>query len=896
MPNSPLTPVAQQVCEKRYFRKDDDGNLIEDWNGLVERVVNYVGKNDTDEFRQKAFNLIYNTEFLPNSPCLVNAGRKNKSAGLLACFVTKPPEDSWIEMVDNIARFGHVARQGGGCGVDLSKIRPEGDPVFGSTHAKACGPIEHMRMISEVMSSITQSGFRGMAMLAAMRVDHPDIMKFITCKQRDRALKTMLKEDIFDHYGALKDERHEHLNIILDKFIYNFNVSVFATDEFMEKVENDEEYNLVFGGKVYATVRAKAIFDMITHNAWKNGDPGLLFHDTINDGPYKYSGQTITATNPCFHGDSMVAVADGRGFVSIKELAEEGKDVPVYCADPKDGSVHIRVGRHPRKTKNEANLYKVTFENGSIITTPDHKICLKNGEYVEVKDLAPEASVMAMMDSQTVSVRVVSAEYMDETDDVYNITVDEHHNLYISPNASSETKQVDVSTYKSIVYRNCGEQTLPFFGSCNLGSIDVSKFYNTKREIYEWSKLRDAIETAMQFLDNVLDINTFPTPDFAKWAKENRPVGLGIMGWADVLLKMKIAYGSDDSIKFANKLGKFFQSTAHDKSVALGKERGTPKCCRYDELEHRRNVTTLSIAPTGTISLLAGCSSSIEPIFSAITYRYDNTGSKEIKHPLASRSYFRCASDLPWQDHVAMQAAFQPYIDSAISKTINCPNDATVQDVFDAYMYAWKNKCKGITIYRDGSKTTQVLNSHTKPVVGANQAKERPKVVDADIFKARADGFDWHVIVGKVDDVPYEIFAVNGKTSLPGSGKVIKRKRRHYSLLDDDENVLIDNIGVEEEKIHPRIGLETRRFSLELRHNIDPKYIVEQIDKSNDLLVTSYSKVVGGIMKHKYISCSELAGVVDIACPECGRNGEHIEMIAEAGCWSCPKCRYSRCG
>lgn len=740
MSGSPLTPVAQQVCEKRYFQKDSNGNIIEDWNQLVTRVVNHVCEKEDREFREAVFDLIYKTEFLPNSPCLVNAGTSTKSKGLLACFVTKSPEDSWIGMLENIGNYGHIARQGGGCGVDFSKIRPEGDPVFGSTHARACGPIEHMRMVSEVMSSITQSGFRGMACMGCLCVDHPDILKFIVCKQRDRALKTMLKEDIFNHYDALREtDLHEHLEIVLDKFISNFNISVFVTDDFMHRVENNEDYDLTFNGKVYATVNAREVFDMIVENAWQNGDPGMLFYDTINDAPYKHSKQTVTATNPC------------------------------------------------------------------------------------------------------------------------------------------------------------GEQCLPEYGSCNLGSIDISKFYNESRGVMEWTRLGTAIETAVQFLDDVIDVNTFPTEDFTKWAKNNRPVGLGIMGWADLLLKMEIAYGSEDSFKLAQKVGRFFEKTSHDKSVELAEDRGTPKSCNHDELECRRNVTTLSIAPTGTISLLAGCSSSIEPIFSAITYRYDNTGAKEIRHPYAKKSWFKCASDLTWEQHVGMQSAFQPYVDSAISKTINFPNEATKEDVANAYLMAWKNGCKGITVYRDGCKTTQVLNTRAKPVVGANHAKPRPKEVTADIFRTRADGYDWHVIVGKVDEVPYEVFAVNGKQELPNDGKVVKKKKRHYSLESDEGEVLIENLGEEEDEIHPRIGLETRRFSLELRHNIDPKFIVEQIDKSSDV-VTSFSKAVGRIMKTKYISATDLCDVADVPCLECAKKGENVQMIPEASCWRCPKCHQSLCG
>jgi ribonucleoside-diphosphate reductase alpha chain len=242
-----------------------------------------------------------------------------------------------------------------------------------------------------------------------------------------------------------------------------------------------------------------------------------------------------------------------------------------------------------------------------------------------------------------------------------------------------------------------------------------------------------------------------------------------------------------------------------------------------------------------------------------------------------------------------MQASWQPHIDSAISKTINFSNDATQEDIFKAYMAAWKGGCKGITVYRDGCKSSQVLNTTSKPVVGTNNAKPRPKEVQADIFKTVADGIEWHVIVGKVNDIPYEVFAVNGKQELPGSAKVVKRKKRHYSLMDENNEIIIENLGEEEDEIHPRVGLETRRFSLELRHNIDPKYIVSQIDKSSDV-ITSFTKAVGRIMKKKYISAADLCDVVDVPCLDCANKGKSVQMIPEAGCWKCPICYSSKCG
>lgn len=888
-----LSPNAEHVAQKRYYHKDDQGKPVENWEGLSHRVVDYVCCNETEQFKEQIFDLIHTTKFLPNSPCLVNAGRKGKSRGLFGCFVSKSPDDSWVGMVENIANFGHIARQGGGAGISLSKIRPEGDSVFGSTHAKACGPIEHMRMVSEVMTSITQSGFRGMAIMMTLDVNHPDIMKFIVCKQRERALKSLLKEDIYNHYDKLIEKNSPELNIILDKFIYNCNISVVVNDAFMTAVEKDENWDLKFNGKIYETLKARTIFNAIVENAWKNGDPGLLFWNKINDGPYKYSGQVINATNPCFHGDSLVAIA-GRGFTSIKQLAEEQKDIPVYCCDRLTGGIHVRMGRNPRKTRESAELCKVTFDDGgSIITTPDHQILLRSGEYMPVKDLSQGSVVMTLSPSlprvfdAVDSRKVSSIDHLTKTAAVYNITVDDYHNLCILNKSKN-----DINLCPAIVYKNCGEQPLVEHCACNLGSLDVSKFFDKEKNDLDWKQFARAIHVAIQFLDDVIDVNVWPTPAFEKTTKENRPVGLGIMGFADLLLKLKLAYGSEESIKFAEKTAKFLENEAHKKSVELGKERGTPKACQYEELEFRRNVTLTSIAPTGTIAQLADCSHAIEPHYSETVFRHDNTGEKQLgTHPLATKPYFRCAisstdpaKQVTWKQHIDIQAAFQKYGSSGVSKTINMPSDATIQDVAEAFVYAYKQGCKGITIFRDRSKTTQVLTT--------GNTDSRPKSLPCQIYKTRAEGVDWHVIVGLLNDRPYELFAINGRVDLPKQGYVVKRKRRYYSLMDENEAVLIENLSEEENHISPKISLETRRFSLELRNGICPEEIVEQIDKSTETM-SSFSKAVSRIFKKsEFVNLANL----EIMCPECAKEGKEVPLIPTSGCYTCKECTYSRCG
>ena len=893
--NPTLMPEAERLATKRYFLKDENGNIIENWDGLSHRIVNHVCQNESEEFKKEIFDLIYNTKFLPNSPCIVNAGKK-KASGALACFVSPPPQDTWQSMIENIKTFGDIARVGGGNGTCFSYIRPEGDPVFGSTHAKACGPIEHMRMVSEVMTSITQSGFRGMAILGSLHVNHPDIEKFIVCKQRERALKTFLKEDIFNHFEQLNGKTHEHLNIVLDKFISNFNISVLVTDDFMQKVEKDEDFDLVFAGKVYKTVKAKDLFYKIVGNAWRNGDPGLLFYDAINDGPYKYSGQEIVATNPCLSGDTLVRTEAGPE--KIQDLV--GKECNIFSYV--DGKFIIAQTKGSFLTKKDASVIHIKLNNLSdespreIICTPEHKILTTYSGYVEAGELKQGSFVYGMPgDAQKPDIFEV-IEIVEGTNkiDVYDLTVDHPSHNFVA---------------NGIVVKNCGEQQLPSKntpkeqrgGCCNLGSIDISKYYNSDKNDIDYRSLQKDIRSTIQFLDDVIDVNVFPGEAFELWAKENRPVGLGIMGWADLLLKMGIAYGSQESLDLAEKVMKFFEDTSHKKSVELAKEKGTPEACRYEELGFRRNITLTSIAPTGSISMLAGCSSSIEPIYTEQIFRYDNTGEYQYqKHPFADKKHFRCAvshndksKEITWEQHVDMQIAFQKYCSSGISKTINMSSDATIEDVANAYMRAWRGKTKGITVYRDGCKTTQVLNTREKADIGINNAAPRPKELNCDIYYTKADGFDWHLIIGKHEAKPYELFAVNGRVNLPSSGRIVKRKKRHYSLVDEQDNVLIDNLADEESRIDPKISLETRRFSLEMRHGIPPKYIVQQIDKSTEV-VNSFSKAAGRILK-KYLSSDDcIAIATDIMCPACAKDGQKNEMIPDSGCWKCA-CGYSRC-
>lgn len=258
------------------------------------------------------------------------------------------------------------------------------------------------------------------------------------------------------------------------------------------------------------------------------------------------------------------------------------------------------------------------------------------------------------------------------------------------------------------------EQPLPPNGVCNLGSIDLSKFLNENKNI-NWFALGYAVRWGVRFLDAVIDKTSFPTKEIEQWAFENRAIGLGIMGFADLCLMKEIAYGSQESLDLLGEILRFISLFAENESIKMGREKGIPKACENLPIP-RRNITLTTIAPTGTISLIAGCSSGIEPIFSEITIRNDKTGIYTFENNLADKEYFRCAvstngaKEVTWEEHIKILATAQRNIDSGVSKTINFPSHTHRETIGKAVVMAWKEQCKGLAVYRDGSRNDQVLS------------------------------------------------------------------------------------------------------------------------------------------------------------------------------------------
>lgn len=590
-----LNPNQLKVLESRYLLKDEDGKVVETPSELFRRVAKNLAKVEKSEKRKRVeedfYEVMSRLEFLPAGRTLNNAGTPQSQ--LANCFVL-PITDSMEGIFDSVKYMALVHQTGGGTGFNFSRLRPRGDSVTKSSGGFATGPVSFMKVFDIATRQVMQGGKKRGANMGILNVDHPDIFEFINCKS----------------------EKGE---------IENFNISVGVTDGFMRAVETDGEWQLKNprNGEVVQTIKARSLMSQLVAQAWRTGDPGLVFLDPINrNNPLLARYDRIDATNPC------------------------------------------------------------------------------------------------------------------------------------------------------------GEQPLHPFDACNLGSINLAKLIEHKKiqnpkskitniAIVNWERLEFVVRTGVRMLDDVIDACRYPLPQITETVKANRRIGLGVMGWADMLYQLRIPYDSEQGVALARKTAKFIQEISWDESSKLAKEKG--EFPRWGESSHKnkvRNVAITTIAPTGSISMLADASSGIEPVF-ALAYRKNVVSeeglayiNKYFEQELASSKWadgdyehkvrdrivrevaeegsvanisgvpsevkevYRTAHDISPEWHVKMQAAWQKYTDNAVSKTINFPHTATMEEVESAYMLAWKSGCKGITIYRDGSKEWQILSvgsAHQQISDSANQ-------------------------------------------------------------------------------------------------------------------------------------------------------------------------------
>ncbi|MCC6028364.1 MAG: vitamin B12-dependent ribonucleotide reductase [Archaeoglobus sp.] len=474
----------------------------------------------------------------------------------------------------------------------------------------------------------------------------------------------------------------------------------------------------------------------------------------------------------------------------------------------------------------------------------------------------------------------------------------------------------------------CGEQPLLPYESCNLGSINLSKFVRGKD--FDWERLKEVVWIATRFLDNVIDVNDYPIPEIEEMTKANRKIGLGVMGWADALFLLGVPYDSEEAIRLAEKVMKFIQEESHKASQALAEERGVFPNWKGSVWEKRgikmRNATTTTIAPTGTISIIANCSSGIEPVF-ALAYKRTNvldgeeffevnpifekvlkerglyseeliakvaeSGSiQNLDLPADIRRVFKTALEITPEWHVRMQAAFQKFTDNAVSKTINLPNSATRADVEKAFMLAYELKCKGITVYRDGSREEQVLvtkkTEKEKPRKPARfiEPRPRPRVTVGRTIETKTGCGSLYVTINEDSEGIAEVFVQLGKSGGCAASQT-------------------EAIG--------------RLLSVALRSWVNPEVLVKQlkgircpsIGFDSGEVITScadgVAKVLEKWLKGEYRKIRfEVEGIKPLTefaegkeegskmiggvCPECGNILEYGE-----GCATCKFCGFTKC-
>jgi len=766
MPNSletnlNLSQNAITVLERRYLKKDNEGNVIETPEDMFRRVAKNIARADKlydsnanlKDTEEKFYTMMSELDFLPNSPTLMNAGRELQQ--LSACFVL-PVEDSIESIFDTIKNTALIHQSGGGTGFSFSRIRPKNDIVM-STKGVASGPISFMKVFNTTTETIKQGGTRRGANMGILRIDHPEIMEFITCKKEEGAMN-------------------------------NFNISVAITDKFMEALDKGEEYDLINPrtGKPVKKLKAKEVFEKIVELAWNNGEPGIVFIDRMNKAnPTPLIGD-IESTNPC------------------------------------------------------------------------------------------------------------------------------------------------------------GEQPLLPYESCNLGSVNLAQIVikdHTGKAKINYKKLRDLVHNAVHFLDNVIDMNKYPLKKIEEMSKGNRKIGLGVMGFSDMLIQLGIPYNSEKGLQTGEEVMRFIAIEAEEASANLAGKRGTfPNFLGsiYDRPggPKMRNATVTTIAPTGSISIIANCSSGIEPLFALCYTRniLDNDRlvevnsifkevsetrgfySPELMRTIAEHGSIQDITDIPedvrrtfvishditpgW--HVKMQSAFQKYTQNAVSKTINFPNHATKEDVKESYLLAYESGCKGLTVYRDGSRNVQVLSMKIKPKEDAKKSEKGDKSMQSLATKEELGSF-------KLQPRPRPMLTKGATIKMPtGCGHL-------YITINEDQTGLCEvftRMGKSGGCAASQAEVTGRLISLALRAGVDTKSIVKQIrgircpspcwDKGN--MTLSCADAIGKAIEHyvemngstsldkSEVASFNLTGI----CPECPECGNMLEF--SEGCVVCRGCGFSQCG
>lgn len=861
-----------------------------------------------EETKQKFTDVMEHLNFVPNSPTIMNAGDELQQ--LSACFVNSP-DDDMEDIHETVKGSALIFQSGGGVGYAFSKLRPEGDPV-GSTGGVASGPITFMRTFDQTCGTVAQGGARRGAQMGVMDVRHPDIVEFIHAKDKDVSLAHTLRlndpddfrhnsfaealeesRGVLDEYGGVPD----HLRNAVEGHLSNFNISVGVTDDFMDAIENEEEYTLI---------------------------------------------------------------------------------------NPRTDEPHIAT----RETADKWGLYGYDVEEGDKLSIRADKL------YEDICEGAHENGEPGMI-------------MLERINNQHSFDVDEYpeHEIYAT--------------------NPCGEQALERYEACNLGHINLSTLVQPESDRPEtlpddpveqvWQtldmdELERRIDLGVQFLDNVVTMSNFPQEEITEKVGQNRKVGLGIMGLAQMFVQVGIEYGTEQAADYSEAMMRIINRRSKARSHELALERGSfgnwneskysqpteyPEWfsnhvdrnpADFEDGYEIRNHNTLTIAPTGTTSMLGNTSGGCEPIYDVARYKnvsgdvqgdemlveFDElflsvlraneipvdeikaeaqemmqnneyTGPADLSIPADMADLFVTTSDLSAIQHGRMQTALQTWIDSSISKTVNAPNSDTLEDAKDAFRYVYDNGGKGITYYRDGTRSKQVLTTRQdNQDVGEEDLETLAEEYEPTELLAEAYGLDDDEAIETVDSVlesreadstsPDKAAQASesgpretGTEPRPGElNGTTHRVQTGYGMLyvtvnskDGRPFEVIATVGKSGGLVESMTEAIAREASMILRAGVSVTEVIEQLENIKSPEIgwhegTQIHSVPDGIAhalkKEQPASTEEpevtatpknlksdggdvVDGTAAIDCPSCGSS----RVVKQEGCKTCHDCGWSKC-
>ena len=810
-----LSDNARYIAETRYSQKNEEGKPIEKVKDIFWRVSSNVAKGDlgfskteieVENLAKDFYSLMAEQKFLPNTPCLVNAGKTRQQ--LSACFVL-PVEDSMESILETMSNMALIHKSGGGTGFSFSRLRPSGDYIK-SSGGTTVGPVSFMQAYNDVTAQIKQGGVRRGANMGMLSIDHPDVLRFAVVKLDEWSLT-------------------------------NFNISLAVTNSFMSKIESDKKF---------------------------------LTDDSIPE-------------------DVIEEIKEAEGNRNVEERLRQ-----------------IEVG-----TKKLYDWAKATQggEGYELINPRNNQVMMK-------LNAAKVFNLVTRLAWQFGDPGLVFIDRMNEP----------------SSNPVPSIGRIEATN-------PCGEQPLLPYDACNLGSVNLARLVDVKAKDLNWSELKRTIGLGVHFLDNVVEVNEFPVQKIRDMVSKTRRIGVGVMGFADALFKLGVKYDSDEGIVWAKKIMKFVTESAREATCELAKSRGTFPLWDVSVFANTnykpRNMALTTIAPTGTISILADTSSGIEPVFSlgyqkntiegktlytvnpVLVEELKNRGiySEELMEKIVKnggilkgieeipeevKKVFITALEIEPEWHIKVQAAFQEFTDNAVSKTINLPETATVDDVRNAYLMAYSLGTKGITIYRSGSRSFEPMSKVKAKsadakamadegrveMVNVPKKKPTPIVASGVRVKKKCDvGSVYTSIFYEEGDGPVEVFVNLGKSggylaaSAEVTGRLASLALKYGATLDEISGELIgiscgQKVGMGNSAVLSMFDAVGKSV-LEISRG-------EQLSIFGDHNETTHVDVVKS--SEELTQAESKFG----ACPDCGS-----PLRAEEGCFKCTNvfCGYSKC-